>query len=65
MKGETMAATKVTVWYDDTSEERGWVIDQVDEMGSSLTVNVLDDEDEAKAWAKQYAEKSGLPCEID
>lgn len=46
----------VTVWYDHISEEHGYVIDLQDADGLYLTVNVLDDREEAVEFAKRYAE---------
>lgn len=58
-----MASEKVTVWFDETSDEQGYVIDVQDSDGGTLTVNVLDDRDEAIAFGKKYAEKSKLEFE--
>lgn len=59
---ETQGKQIVTVWYDDTSDESGYVVDVEDDNGS-LTVNVFDDFEEAVAFAKQYAKQSGMRFE--
>jgi len=53
----------VAVWYDDTSMDKGYVVDVVDADGHTDTVNVLDDRDEAIEFGKRYAEKSKLVFE--
>ena len=58
-----MASEKVTVWFDDTSEETGYVIDVQYSDGGTLTVNVLDDRKQAIAYGKKYAAKSDLEFE--
>ena len=50
----------VTVWYDDTSIDTGYVVDVEDSEGSTMTVNVLDETQEALDFGKRYAEKSGF-----
>jgi hypothetical protein len=67
----------ISVWFDDTSDEHGWIVDRCDEDDNSTTVKFyeveLDEDDEdyddeyseaeekARAFAKRYAEKTGLP----
>lgn len=58
-----MASKKVTVWFDETSDEQGYVVDVQDTDGGTLTVNVLDDRDEAVSFGKRYADKSNLEFE--
>lgn len=53
----------VTVWFDDTSIDKGYVVDVVDADGNTMTVNVLDDRDEAIAFGKRYAHNSKLVFE--
>lgn len=52
----------VTLWYDDTSDEPGYVVDVEDDNGS-ITVNVFDNCEEAVAFAHQYAKQSGMRFE--
>lgn len=67
----------ISVWFDDASDEHGWIVDRCDEDDNSTTVKFyeveLDDDDEAyddeysemeekaRAFAKRYSEKTGLP----
>ena len=58
--------TYISVWFDDTSDEPGWIVDRCDEDDNSHTVKIYDDEcieaeEKARAFAKRYAEKTGLP----
>lgn len=72
-----MADAYISVWFDETSDEHGWIVDRCDEDDNSETVKVypvdLDDDDEdyddeyseakekAKAFAEKYSAKTGLP----
>lgn len=72
-----MADTYISVWFDDVSDENGWIIDRCDENDNSETVKFyeveLDCDDEgyddeyseaeekARKFAAKYSEKTGLP----
>jgi len=73
----TKSDTYISVWFDSTSDEHGWIVDRCDEDDNSATVKIfavdLDEDDEdyadecseaeekARAFAKRYSEKTGLP----
>lgn len=63
----------ISVWFDETSDDHGWIVDQCDDSDNSETVKcylVESDEDDdeysdaeakARAFAARYSEKTGLP----
>jgi hypothetical protein len=51
---------KVTVWYDSTSADHGWIVD-IDDGESTRTIRVFDDESEARDFAARFAAERGLP----
>lgn len=59
--------TYISVWYDETSDERGWIVDTCDENANSTTAKCYPDddyddgEDRARAFAERLSEKTGLP----
>ena len=72
-----MNDTYISVWFDATSDEHGWIVDRCDANDNSTTVKAflveLDDDDDgyadeyaeaeekARAFAEKYSEKTGLP----
>lgn len=59
----TATDTYISVWFDETSDEHGWIVDRCDASDNSTTVKVfaVEEEAEARKFAEQYAEKTGLP----
>ena len=51
----------ISVWYDETSDDEAWVVDQCDEDDNSETVRCFSTESEAKEFAREHREKTGLP----
>jgi hypothetical protein len=51
---------KVTVWYDDTSMEKGFIVDSVDKDGNSKTVEAFDDLISAVRFGVDFAKKNNL-----
>lgn len=72
-----MNDTYISVWFDATSDEHGWIVDRCDKNDNSHTVKCYtvecDEDDEgydeeyaeaeekARAFAAKYSEKTGLP----
>lgn len=54
---------KVTVWYDDTSMEKGFIVDSVDKDGNSKTVEAFDDLISAVRFGAEYAKNNNLAFE--
>jgi hypothetical protein len=65
----TTTDTYISVWYDETSDDHGWIVDRCDADDNSTTVKFFEvDEDEkdeaeakARAFAERYSAKTGLP----
>lgn len=55
-----MSDKKVTVWYDDTSIEHGYVVDVWHEDGGCDTVKVFDTQEEAIAYGREFASNSNM-----
>jgi hypothetical protein len=53
---------KITVWFDDISQDKGFIVDIV-EKDSCITLNVFNDMIDAINWAKQYANKRNIKFE--
>lgn len=69
----------ISIWFDETSDEHGWIVDRCDEHGNSSTVKAylveLDEDDEdyadeyaeaeekAREFAAKYSAKTGLPIQ--
>lgn len=69
--------TYISVWFDATSDEHGWIVDRCDGNDNSATVKFFEvgsDEDDddyadeyseaqakAEAFATRYSEKTGMP----
>mgnify|MGYP003339756124 CR=1 FL=1 len=51
---------KVTVWYDDTSMEKGFIVDSVDKDGNSKTVEAFDDLISAVRFGVDFAKKNNF-----
>lgn len=54
---------KVTVWYDDTSMEKAFIVDSVDKHGNSKTVEAFDDLISAVRFGVNFAKENNLPFE--
>jgi hypothetical protein len=54
---------KVTVWYDDTSMEKAFIVDTVDKEGNSNTVEIFDDLISAVRFGAEYAKNNNLAFE--
>jgi|694.fasta_scaffold00572_38 hypothetical protein len=53
---------KITVWFDDISQDKGFIVDIV-EKDNCITLNVFNDMIDAINWAKQYANKRNIKFE--
>lgn len=69
--------TYISIWFDATSDEHGWIVDRCDAVGNSTTVKAylveLDEDDDgyddeyaeaeekARDFAAKYSEKTGVP----
>lgn len=56
-----MADTYISVWYDDVSDEHGWIVDRCDEDDNSATVKCYlvecdEDPDTDETESEEYAE---------
>ena len=72
--------TYISVWFDDVSDDHGWIVDRCDDDNNSQTVRcyeVTQDDDDvydateyseggkkALKFAKEYSAKTGLPIKI-
>lgn len=56
-----MSDKYISVWYDETSAEHGWIVDCCDSDGASMTVKVFETEAEARQFAADLSAKTGLP----
>lgn len=56
-----MADTYISVWFDSTSDEHGWIVDRCDDNDNSETVRVFTTETAARRFAAEYSKKTGLP----
>lgn len=54
-------AVSISVWYDHTSAEQGWIVDYIDRADNSLTVRVFASEAEARQFAASLSGAVGLP----
>lgn len=55
-----MMTTKISIWYDSTSENHGWIVSEDDETGTQ-TLAVCDDESEALRRGTEFAVARHLP----
>lgn len=69
--------TYISIWFDEASDEHGWIVDRCDAIDDSTTVKAylveLDEDDDgyddeyaeaeekAREFAAKYSEKTGLP----
>ena len=53
---------KITVWFDDISQDKGFIVDIVEKVNCN-TLNVVNDLIFAINWAKQYANKRNIKFE--
>lgn len=51
---------RITYWYDSTSDEHGWIVDESDDIGST-TLSIHHTEGEACAEAMRVGDRRGLP----
>lgn len=58
-----MSADKVTVWYDDTSIEKAFIVDAQDRDGNSRTIEAFDDLIAAVRFGRVFARDNNLPFE--
>ena len=51
---------KISVWFDGTSDDSGWIVSRDNPEGSD-TLRVFIDRDTAMAYGRDYAVRRGLP----
>ena len=54
---------RVTVWYDDTSLEKAFIVDAVDRDGNSRTIEAFADLISAVRFGSNYARERSLAFE--
>lgn len=61
-----MGITKISVWYDETSDDHCWIVDECDDGGGTNTLSTHEEREDAIATGEQVATDRGLPLvEID
>ena len=54
---------KVTVWFDDISIDKAFIVDKVDKMGNSETLQVFEDFISAINWGRAFAKEQKINFE--